>query len=75
MRPVKYCHNQLWLDPSNFFKTRSTYKTVLLRLDIQDGYSNLFQFRKRVTGNHCTESTGQYIWLHRRDRNADGREQ
>ena len=74
MRPFKGCHCHLRLDPSNFFKTRSAYKTVLFHLDIQDGYSNLFQFRKRVTSNHCTESSGQYIWLHRRDRSTNGSE-
>ena len=28
---------------------QAAYKTVLFHLDIQDGYSNLFQFRKRVS--------------------------
>jgi hypothetical protein len=71
MRPLKYGHSYLRFDPPKLFKTRSTDETILLRLDVQDGYSYPAQFRADIAPEHGTEASGQHPRLHGGDRRPD----
>ena len=61
MRAFEHGHRHIGFAPLDGLKAGCAHETILFRLEVQDGHSDLTQLHPYITFKHSPQSRGQHL--------------